>query len=210
MIAAVVPIKQLFCSKTRLASICTQAQREELCLSMLHRMLSQFTACERIAQVYIISPDPAIKAWLTNQFPTVQFLHDTGDLNECAAHAAAYLTEHGVSQMLFALGDLPLLTLADIHTALDAAAASPIVLLPDRMASGTNAVIVSPPTRMQQFYFGLNSLQLHCNAAKALGLTPAVLQLSGFSFDVDQPEDLRQLAAYDIQSTDPYSGNATV
>jgi 2-phospho-L-lactate guanylyltransferase (CobY/MobA/RfbA family) len=64
-----------------------------------------------------------------------------------------------------------------------------VVFVPSRSGVGTNAALLAPPGVMP-LTFGEPSFANHLAAARAAGLAPRVLQLSGIGLDVDAPEDL--------------------
>lgn len=190
MTAFVIPVKRLFQAKTRLSGVCTPDERQDLCLDMLRHMLRAAGACPLVDLSAVVSPDGHLKDLLAREFPSVGFLSEPGDLNQAAMAAARALASGGFSTMLFALGDLPLLTSDELEQALLAGREHPMVLLPDRHGRGTNGMVLSPPDLLPSFSFGVDSLAAHKAAAAALGLTPAVLHMPGFAWDVDTPDDL--------------------
>jgi 2-phospho-L-lactate guanylyltransferase len=93
-------------------------------------------------------------------------------------------------------GDLPGVTASAIDRLAEAAELAMrrapdrpvVVLVPDRHGSGTNALLLAPPTAID-FSFGEGSRVAHAAAAEAAGAT--YLELGGpLSFDVDTPDDL--------------------
>lgn len=188
--AFVIPVKRLFQAKTRLSGVCTPDERQSLCLEMLRHMLRTAGDCPLLDLSAVVSPDEHLRDLLSEEFPAVRFLPDPGDLNQAAMAASRTLAAEGFSTMLFALGDLPLLTASELEQALLTGREHPMVLLPDRHGRGTNGMVLSPPDLLPAFSFGVDSLAAHTAAAAALGITPAVLQMPGFAWDVDTPDDL--------------------
>ena len=188
--AFVIPVKRLFQAKTRLSGMCTPDERQSLCLEMLRHMLRTAGECPLLDLSAVVSPDEHLRDLLAVEFPAVRFLSDPGNLNQAAMTASRALAAEGCSTMLFALGDLPLLTPGELEQALLAGREHPMVLLPDRHGRGTNAMVLSPPDLLPAFSFGVNSFSAHRAAAEALELTPAVLRMPGFAWDVDTPDDL--------------------
>ena len=190
MTAFVIPVKRLFQAKTRLSGVCTPDERQHLCLDMLRHMLRAAGECPLLDLSAVISPDEYLRELLVLEFPAVRFLPDQGDLNQAAMAASRILSGEGFRTMLFALGDLPLLTPEELEEALLAGQEHPLVLLPDRHGKGTNGTALSPPDLLPAFSFGPASLAAHRAAAAAMDLTPAVLHMPGFAWDVDTPDDL--------------------
>ena len=196
MTAAVIPLKSLSMAKSRLQGYYTPAQRVGLCLGMLHGMLGTLTGCLHVDKVFLITPDRRAARFVSRHMPAVEVLEDRQNLslNGCADFVVEHLTRLGYGSMLFLLGDLPLLCGKDIQKAAALAREYPIVLMPDRHGSGTNAVFLTPPTAMRT-HFGKGSLRKHKAEAQRTGLGCAVLWTMGFACDLDTPDDLRYIKA---------------
>jgi 2-phospho-L-lactate guanylyltransferase len=89
-------------------------------------------------------------------------------------------------------GDCPALDPGELAALLGASEA--IVVVPDRHGSGTNALLLAPPTAMAPS-FGPGSRERHEAAARATGLPWAVREVPGLGMDADTPEDLATLEA---------------
>ena len=94
--------------------------------------------------------------------------------------------------MLLVPGDTPLLS-ADEVDALLADAPEAVVIVPDRHDTGTNALLLQPPTAIDPS-FGPDSLQRHIASAEAAGVTYRVERLQSLIFDVDTSDDLAVVA----------------
>lgn len=193
MTALAIPVKGLFQVKTRLSGLCTPEERQRLCLDMLRHMLRVAGECPLLDTVMVVSPEERLRALLAAEFPKARFVPEAGGLNQAARAASRVLAEEGYSTMLFALGDLPLLTAGEMGQAVAMGRRHPLVLLPDRHGTGTNGMVLSPPDCLPAFSFGAGSLAAHLAAARDLGLAPVQLRLPGFGWDVDTPEDLQSV-----------------
>jgi 2-phospho-L-lactate guanylyltransferase (CobY/MobA/RfbA family) len=74
-----------------------------------------------------------------------------------------------------------------------------LTLVPDRDRTGTNGLVVSP-VDLITFSYGINSFNLHTEAARAAGAPVRIVELDGLSLDIDTPEDVRALMAYEQPS----------
>ena len=103
----------------------------------------------------------------------------------------------GAWSVAVVLGDLPLLTAADVAAlvALAGGDAPVVVLAPDRHERGTNALLLRPPDAIP-FAFGPDSLARHRAAAAARGLPVRLYRAPGTALDLDTPEDLAALPAH--------------
>jgi 2-phospho-L-lactate guanylyltransferase len=99
----------------------------------------------------------------------------------------------GASTFITVPGDVPCVTSTEIRSLAEAAASGrTAVFTPSRSGAGTNGVALQPPDVMR-LRFGEPSFDNHLAAARALGLAPRVLRLSGLGLDVDDPDDLAVL-----------------
>ena len=197
-LVAVVPLQALAGAKSRLAAALAPAERAALTLRLLHGVLDALAA-PAVAERLVVSPDPralaearaAGAATLRQRLPT------RGDaLNDALAEARDWAAARGADALLVVLGDLPLLTAADVAAlvALAGRDAPVVVLAPDRHERGTNALLLRPPDAIP-FAFGPDSLARHLAAATARGLPVRLYRAPGTALDLDTPEDLAALPA---------------
>ena len=69
-----------------------------------------------------------------------------------------------------------------------------VVIVPDRHDTGTNALLLTPPSVIEPS-FGPGSCQRHEAAAQAAGVSHRVERVPSLIFDVDTSEDLAVVAA---------------
>ena len=121
-------------------------------------------------------------------------------MNAALAVTARTLSTEGCETMLVVPGDVPLTTPAEIEKILEIRDTGfPVILVPDRRRTGTNALSCSPPTAIAPC-FGQHSLIRHQKAAKDAGLTSTILELPELGLDIDVPEDVLALRARKGQS----------
>lgn len=189
-----VPVKDLADAKQRLVPALAPAQRRALAAAMLEDVLTALAGA-RVDAVWVVTRDSAVIA-LAHRF-AVTIVSEVENRGHTAAVAAAQARAQAEGVAVFATipGDVPCVTAHEIDALLDAAAASPaVVLAASRSGIGTNGVALAPPDAMP-LRFGEPSFQQHAAAAKARGLTPRLLDLPGLALDVDGPEDLRAVLA---------------
>ncbi|MEA2497049.1 MAG: 2-phospho-L-lactate/phosphoenolpyruvate guanylyltransferase, partial [Thermoleophilaceae bacterium] len=68
-----------------------------------------------------------------------------------------------------------------------------VVIVPDRHDTGTNGLLLRPPTAIDPS-FGPDSLARHTAAAEAAGVSHRVERVPSLIFDVDTSDDLAVLA----------------
>ncbi|MDP9372813.1 MAG: NTP transferase domain-containing protein, partial [Chloroflexota bacterium] len=117
---AVVPVKALTDAKSRLAPILTADERRALTLRMLHGVLAALDLPE-IAARLVVSPSPQVLR--AAQAAGTATLEQTGHgLNNALVEGREWAAGGGAGAILVVLGDLPLLTAADVAAMLDLAA----------------------------------------------------------------------------------------
>jgi 2-phospho-L-lactate guanylyltransferase len=87
-------------------------------------------------------------------------------------------------------GDCPALDPGEVGGLL--ALTEPVVIVPDRHGTGTNALLLSPPDVMVPA-FGDGSFGRHVALARAAGVEPRVVEVPSLGLDIDTPEDLAAL-----------------
>jgi 2-phospho-L-lactate guanylyltransferase len=192
-VVALVPVRSLSGAKSRLGEPLDPEERADLILALLRRTVEAALAAERLAGVLVVSMDPDLLA-RARAMGAASLHQETDGLNEGLAEARLAV---GAARAVVVLpADLPGITASAIdrlaQTAERALREAPdrpvVVLVPDRHGSGTNALLLAPPTAID-FSFGEGSRSAHAKAADAAGAT--YLELDGpLSFDVDTPDDL--------------------
>lgn len=195
----VIPVKPFAFAKQRLAGVLTDAERSELARVMLKDLLTTLGRCAEVRGTLLVSQEEGLDAIARTHGATV-LREGARGLSRAVAQAGAHLARCGETSMLMLPGDVPLATPAEIDTLVQAHRGSPrMTIVADREGFGTNALAVSPPALMN-FYFGRESFQAHCAAAEAAGAAVEVLTLPGLAFDIDTPDDLRDLMTYDTEA----------
>ena len=195
MHVALLPVKSLTSAKGRLSVTISAAEREALTRAMLADMVEALAAARCLDRTYVLSADAEVlrAAGELGAEPLVEEA-PSGDLNRAVATAAAKLGATGVTRLLTIPGDVPLIESDDVETAFRIDAGSwPVVLIPSGSGSGTNGLLLSPPTVIVPCFEGA-SLAAHQNVCRERGLAVRVLELASFALDVDTPEDLAELS----------------
>jgi 2-phospho-L-lactate guanylyltransferase len=195
MIAALVPVKALRYSKSRLRPLLSDGQREALVMAMLEDVLRLLAGVPAIATTAVVTPDADVLAFARQHgAQPIQEPAGTRGLNAALAFASHALSAQGASGLLILPVDVPLATTADIEAILDAAHANPSIVLCPSRSGGTNALALRPPGTIP-FRFGHRSSAAHQREARARGLPLAVLPLPRLAFDIDRPQDLAAVLA---------------
>jgi 2-phospho-L-lactate guanylyltransferase len=191
-LCAVVPVKSTTAAKQRLAALLSARQRRTLALTMLEDVLATLTRVAELADIVVVTADPAVTALASGCGARVW--HDGAEAGHTGAVAAAARRRaREQCDMLTLPGDIPLVEPDDIRE-LVATAPSPFAIVPARDDLGSNAVLCAPPD-IVPLRFGENSFFPHLAAAQARGIVPTVLRLPRIALDIDTPEDLALLLA---------------
>ena len=195
MIAALVPVKSLRHSKSRLRPVLSDAHRHALVLAMLDDVLRLLAAVPAVAATAVVSPDADVLAFARQlgAQPMREPPRPRG-LNAALTFASDVLSAQGAAGLLVLPVDVPLATAADIHAILDAAHANPSVVLCPSRSGGTNALALRPLGSIP-FRFGHRSSTAHQREAKARGLPLTLLPLPSLALDIDRPHDLAAVLA---------------
>jgi len=194
MNAVLVPVRSLVGAKKRLAHLLTLAEREGLALAMLADMIDALKAANSVDRVVVVSSDDLLLQHAGAAGADVLREKRAAGLNAAVQAAAERLEDDGISCLLTIPGDVPLLTAADVDRIFAARTAThPVVLVPSGTGTGTNGLLLAPPTAIAPRFEGL-SLAAHRSACAAAGLETTVLRCTSFELDIDTPDDLAELA----------------
>ncbi len=188
-----IPVKILANAKQRLAAMLDQESRTELAHAMLYDVLETLGTWKGRPAVSLVTTDP-FALDLANQFD-FEIIPDTANRSETDAieMATQVCLSRGVDYTLVIPGDIPLITVPELETILQAAPPEGSVLVPAADGRGTNAVL-RRPAALFPLRFGNDSFKPHLAAAQATQKPCVVLQLPGIALDVDNPAELHQLA----------------
>lgn len=190
---AIVPVKPLRRSKSRLSGVMSVDERAILSRELLTHTLEVLRDVPEVEHTLVISRDSmALSVARDFGARTVQE-NGTPELNRALIRATLVARGYGVSRVLILPADLPLIARDDVERLLAMAQDPPVVVVaPDRHGTGTNALLSSPPGLIE-YDFGPNSFQRHIARAKSSGARLEVCELPALALDVDLPEDLEIL-----------------
>jgi 2-phospho-L-lactate guanylyltransferase len=216
---ALVPLRGLEDAKTRLGAELDPEERLELVIAMASRTLAATRDAAGIAGTVLVTADPAA-AELAAAFGARTIVQRLPGLNAALREARAVATELGATAVLVLPIDLPAVSPAALEELLkdgadalgNALEGAPgggrplVVVVPDRHARGTNALLVSPPAAIEPS-FGEGSLAAHTAAAVASG---AVVRQHGgpLTIDVDTGADLLVAEAAGMAGASGIAGTA--
>jgi 2-phospho-L-lactate guanylyltransferase len=187
-----VPIKNLQNAKQRLSPALDAWVRTDLAQTMLVDVLNAIAQSE-CDDVALVTSDPfAMKLAAQNGFEVIR---DDCNLSETDAitMATGICVARRVHTTLVVPGDIPLIEAEDVRAIYEHASDTGSVLVPSSDKRGSNAVL-RRPAALFPLRFGNDSFMPHLTAAIATNTSCVVLSLPRIGLDIDNPEDLRQLA----------------
>jgi 2-phospho-L-lactate guanylyltransferase len=195
MRAVLIPVKDLFCAKQRLAPILSQAERTALAAAMMEDVFSAVAEARGIDEVFVVSNyGPALERARSLRWEVIRERRQVSE-SDSVDRASRACAARGVDPLLRLPIDIPLLLASDVEDVLAAAGPAPAcVLVASRDGTGTNALLRTPPGLFRS-HFGTNSLRQHLAEAAKKGAQTRVLRNARIELDVDDEDDLRILAA---------------
>ena len=188
---AVVPVKDLLGTKSRLKPILNPGARAGLTLYMMGRVISVLKEAG-VENVCVVSPDRIVldSARERGAAPLPQ---ESRGLNPALEEGRRWAMDRGASSLLVLPADLPLLDAEDVRAVLEGTGTEDaVVISPDGAHAGTNALLLHPPDALP-FAFGPGSYEAHLRSARERGLAVRVRERPHLSFDLDTAEDLAHL-----------------
>lgn len=190
---ALVPVKDLSETKSRLSPSLDLQERGALTLALLENVLAALQEAGGVYHIGVVSPDRRALA-LAEKAGATTLLQESRGLNGALEEGRGWALDGGASALLVLPADLPYLSASDVRMLLDASgdAGDAVVISPDNSREGTNALLLRPPDALP-FAFGPGSFETHLHAAGERGIEAEIRESAGVSFDLDTREDLRVL-----------------
>jgi 2-phospho-L-lactate guanylyltransferase len=190
---AVLPVKSFREAKTRLAADLGVPQ-PELAEEMAGRVLRELCASS-VEQVLVVTRERRVMDLADAAGAEIVEEDELRGHSAAAALGIRRALELGAERVLLAAGDCPLLTAAEVDALLSRHSAEGVVILADRHGTGTNGLLLTPPTAIPPS-FGMGSRERHAELAHRAGVAWTVEDVPAFAYDVDTADDL---AAIDAQ-----------
>ena len=186
---AIVPVKRFADAKRRLAGGIDDERREALVAAMLEDTLEAISGARSIERTVVVSGDP--HAQEIAAAGGVEVLPDPADEGHVTAALAgiARAEVDGAECVVLLPGDCPLLDPKELDRLLTGVPSSYVAIVPDRHGTGTNALVLSPPSAIEPA-FGEGSRTRHVAAAREANIPFAVEELPSLALDLDTPADV--------------------
>lgn len=210
--AAILPVKRFSKAKQRLGQSVADTLRADLARAMVGDVLSALDRCEAIELTIVVTNERAVAA--AARYIGARIVEDTREDGQSAAVelGIAVAAAEGFERVLCVPGDCPALEPTEVDALLsgrlDVAendanpeedadndgemAGSVVVIVPDRHGTGTNGLLLAPPTAIAPS-FGPGSCERHRELARAAGSACRVERVATLLLDIDTGEDLAAL-----------------
>jgi 2-phospho-L-lactate guanylyltransferase len=186
---AVVPVKSLLKSKTRLSNFFTFQERSLFTLTMLQDVLNALKS-SNVNKTVVVSSDLTVERFVKNFGMT--FLKETREgLNQALNQATKWCVRNAAEWVLVLPADVPLITSKDINQLVKLALNNSVVISPSQNG-GTNALLQTPPGVISPC-FGSDSFKKHIIRALAKHVKTKIYVSSNVMLDIDSEKDLEQL-----------------
>jgi len=206
MTVALIPVKRLEESKSRLLSRLPDAKRQALTLAMLEDLLDALSRTRGLERIAVTTPDPVVAERARAAGAEILMRPEPG-LNAAledgrkrlfagAAGASGARPTSDEDGILFVLGDVAGALPEDFERLLGLAAqdSEPGVWLAPSADGGTSALL-QRPAGVIPCCFGRDSAKQHREAAAEAGIAYHEIELASLAIDLDQPEDLEAFLA---------------
>jgi 2-phospho-L-lactate guanylyltransferase len=192
---AIIPVKGLVESKSRLARSLSPQDKKKLIIALLEDVLIAVQESQIFSRVLVVSQDPYVEK--EANLPNGTFLHQDGQgLNAGVRQSTHFAIREKASSVAVVLADIPMLESRDLRELYSVGGAAQRVVLAPSLKGGTNVMVREPPGVIAPAY-GRWSFSTHLRAAQKTGFAVYSVSNPRLSFDVDTLEDLIAIARKD-------------
>lgn len=189
---AILPVKSFPAAKQRLRDGLDPERREALVQAMFTDVLDALAGAD-LDGIMVVTASPPARRIAMDRGAEVLTDHETGH-NAAAALGIQAALERGAERALLVPGDCPALDAQELDALLGHPVSTPsVIVVPDRHGTGTNALLLTPPSALAPS-FGPGSCQRHVALAAAAGIGAHIVRLPSLALDIDTPEDVASLA----------------
>jgi 2-phospho-L-lactate guanylyltransferase len=189
---AILPVKSFGEAKQRLAEEMTHAARRALVEAMFSDVLVALRRARGVDRILVVTADRSAQRIAGGYGAEVLDDDDQGH-NRAARHGLHAATQSNAERALLVAGDCPLINPVELDE-LIARPAPPrsALIVPDRHATGTNALLLTPPGSLAPA-FGPGSRHRHASMAETEDTEAEVVDVPSLALDIDTAEDLELL-----------------
>jgi 2-phospho-L-lactate guanylyltransferase len=187
---AIIPVKPLSRAKSRLESVLSPAERQQLAETMFRRVLAAVKETPQVAGTLVISRDTRALAIARDM--SAHTVQESGapELNNALMRATQVVAGWRGGAVLILPADLPLITPEDLGGMIEIGQdLQSVIIATDQNEDGTNAMLIRPPGLIDYAY-GPGSFQRHVALAQEAGAKVKRYYSDRLALDIDVPADL--------------------
>jgi len=191
---AVLPVKNLEESKSRLSPLLSREERIKFTLNLLRKIVMTLKTSRCVKEILVISKDSRVQTVSGEE--GVLFLTEEGQgLNRALEQATGWSISLGYTANLILPLDIPLLTKDDVDAIVEMGERAPrsVVIAPDLERKGTNALFVKPPGLLRYQFEGQSFIR-HLKQVKDKNIPNRIYISHRVGFDVDSPSEFCSMA----------------
>jgi 2-phospho-L-lactate guanylyltransferase len=195
MTIALIPVKRLEQSKSRLLPQLADDQRQELTLAMLEDLIEALRGTEGIDRIAVTTPDPLVAERARAAGAEILMRPEPG-LNAALEAGIETLAPGPEEAMLIVLGDVAGALSEDFTRLLAEAekrATAGVWLAPS--SDGGTCALLQRPAGVIPCRFGRDSAKRHREACEEAHVPHHEMRLASLAIDLDEPEDLEAFLA---------------
>jgi 2-phospho-L-lactate guanylyltransferase len=186
---AVLPVKRFSAAKQRMAAGITGGQRRDLAEAMVADVLESIGQARTVERTIVVTGDPIAQELASEAgAEVVPDPEDAGHV-EAARAGIARAEADGAERVVLLAGDCPLLDPRELDSLLTGVPGNYVGVVPDRHGTGTNALLLSPPSAIVPA-FGEGSRERHVEAARQARIPFGIEALPSIELDLDTPADV--------------------
>lgn len=191
---AILPLKRFDDAKERLATGLDVGQRRMMAEAMSRDVVAAIGRCTGIDGLVVVSAEPKAQE-IAGATANAILLDSSQGHSAAATLGVEWALENGYERVVMVPGDCPLLDSNELDELLEKSADQRLdfVVVPDRMGSGTNALVIKPPDAIAPA-FGPGSRERHLALGLAAGKRTAAIEVPTLALDLDTADDLLELA----------------
>lgn len=194
MTLALLPVKKLEDSKSRLLTRLDDATRQALTLAMFRDVAEALAATPGIDRIAVTTPDETVAA-AARELGVEVLLRPEPGLNAALEDGIERLVPDRDEDLLFVLGDVAGALAEDFARLLAAPEETERGVWLAPSADGGSSAVLHRPAGVIPCCFGRDSAKRHREAASAAGVAYHEVPLASLAIDLDAPEDLEAFLA---------------
>jgi 2-phospho-L-lactate guanylyltransferase len=190
----ILPVKPFDDAKERLATGLAADQRRLIAEAMVRDVLAALSRAHEVDGIVVVSAEPKLAGIAGDIADAIIPDQRTGH-SDAALAGVAWAIENGFKRVVMIPGDCPLLDAVELDDLIIRTREDRIefAVIPDRMGTGTNALVISPPDAVSPS-FGPDSRQRHIAMGLAASRRVAEHEVPSLALDLDTADDLMELA----------------